>query len=187
MHNLKSIFIEIASINSKIVLNLANMKGIYLLLGSNMGNRMEYLREAEKLLIKNGIQVIDESSIYETEPWGKSDQDWFLNIVLQVHTSFGPEVLLNKLLDIEKELGRIRKEKWGERCIDVDILYFNDEVLKTDNLEIPHNGIPKRRFTLIPLVEMCPLEGHPISSKNQMEMLAECEDELDCKLTDYKL
>lgn len=163
------------------------MKGIYLLLGSNIGNRMEYLREAERLIIKNGIHVIEESSIYETEPWGKSDQDWFLNIILQVNSTLSPEKLLEKLLEIELELGRVREEKWGERCIDIDILYYNNEILKSDRLQIPHAGIPKRRFTLIPLVEMCPLELHPELSKNQMEMLAECTDELDCRITDYKL
>jgi 2-amino-4-hydroxy-6-hydroxymethyldihydropteridine diphosphokinase len=163
------------------------MNGIYLLLGSNMGNRMEYLREAEKLLIQNRIQVIDESSIYETEPWGNADQSWFLNIVLQVNTSLLAEELLEKLLSIELELGRIRKEKWGERSIDIDILYFNDETIETETLTIPHPGIPNRKFTLIPLVEMCPLETHPISKHNQMELLAVCTDELDCRLSDYKL
>jgi 2-amino-4-hydroxy-6-hydroxymethyldihydropteridine diphosphokinase len=163
------------------------MNGIYLLLGSNMGNRMEYLREAEKLLIKNHIQVIDESSIYETEPWGNADQPWFLNIVLQVNTSLLAEELLEKLLAIELELGRIRKEKWGERSIDIDILYLNEEIIETETLTIPHPGIPDRRFTLIPLVEMCPLETHPLTKQNQMELLAACTDELDCRLTDYKL
>lgn len=163
------------------------MNGIYLLLGSNMGNQMEYLKEAEKLLIKNGIKVIDESSIYETEPWGKPDQPWFLNIVLQIQTSLTPAALLNKLLEIEIELGRIRKEKWGERSIDIDILYFNDDIIKTESLTVPHPGIAERRFTLIPLVEMCAFEIHPITQQNQMEMLAECVDELDCRLTDYKL
>ncbi|MFK7954200.1 MAG: 2-amino-4-hydroxy-6-hydroxymethyldihydropteridine diphosphokinase [Ekhidna sp.] len=163
------------------------MKGIYLLLGSNIGNRMEYLREAEKLIIKSGIQVIEESSIYETEPWGKSDQDWFLNIILQVNTSYSPEKLLDKLLEIEIELGRVREEKWGKRCIDIDILYYNEEVVESEDLKIPHQGIPQRRFTLIPLVEMCPLEINPSTKQNQMEMLANCEDPLDCKLTDYKL
>lgn len=163
------------------------MNGIYILLGSNMGNRLEYLREAEQLLIQHGIQVIDESSIYETEPWGKENQDWFLNVVLQIECAKNPDELLNTILDVEKSLGRIRKEKWGERCIDVDILYFHDEVVETRELIIPHPGIPDRKFTLIPLVEMCPIEKHPTLDQNQMELLAECTDTLDCKLTDYKL
>ncbi|WP_420575637.1 2-amino-4-hydroxy-6-hydroxymethyldihydropteridine diphosphokinase [Ekhidna sp.] len=163
------------------------MNGIYLLLGSNMGNRLEYLREAEQQLIANGIQVIDESSVYETEPWGKKNQDWFLNVILQIETSKNPSELLKTILKIEKSLGRIRKEKWGERCIDIDILYYHDHVVKHENLIIPHKGIPDRRFTLVPLVEMCPLETHPILSKTHMQLLAECSDELDCRLTDYKL
>ncbi|WP_370087633.1 2-amino-4-hydroxy-6-hydroxymethyldihydropteridine diphosphokinase [Ekhidna sp.] len=163
------------------------MNGIYLLLGSNMGNRLEYLREAEQLLIQHGIHVIDESSIYETEPWGKENQDWFLNVVLQIECSKSPEELLTTILSIEKSLGRIRKEKWGERSIDIDILYFHDEIVETDQLTVPHPGIPDRKFTLIPLVEMCPIEIHPTLNQNQMELLAACKDELDCKLTDYKL
>ncbi|MEQ9467082.1 MAG: 2-amino-4-hydroxy-6-hydroxymethyldihydropteridine diphosphokinase [Ekhidna sp.] len=163
------------------------MNGIYLLLGSNLGNRLEYLREAEHLLIQKGIQVIDESTIYETKPWGKENQGWFLNVVLQIETSKRPEELLETILGIEKELGRVRKEKWGERSIDIDILYFHDEVLDTEALKIPHPGISNRRFTLIPLAEMCPLELHPITKQSQMQMLADCTDELDCKPTDYKL
>lgn len=152
-----------------------------------MGNRLEYLREAENLLIKSGIQVIDESSVYETEPWGKKDQDWFLNIVLQIETSKSPAELLNTLLEIERSLGRIRDEKWGERCIDIDILYFHNEKIQSEQLIIPHPGIRNRRFTLIPLVEMCPMEEHPETNQTQMQLLAECADELDCRLTDYKL
>ena len=87
------------------------MNGIYLLLGSNMGNRLEYLKEAEKLLIGEGIQVIDESSIYETEPWGKQNQDWFLNVILQVETSKEPDKLLETILDIERSLGRVFSEE----------------------------------------------------------------------------
>lgn len=163
------------------------MNGIYLLLGSNMGNRLEYLREAEQLLIARGVQVIDESSIYETEPWGKPGQGWFLNVVLSVATSLSADDLLTTVLAIEESLGRIRSEKWGERCIDIDILYFNNEVLKSDKLEVPHRGIPERRFTLIPLNEMCPLEVHPTLNQTHIQLLATCEDTLDCQLTDYKL
>ncbi len=163
------------------------MNGIYLLLGSNMGNRLEYLKEAEKLMIDRGIQIVDESSIYETEPWGKEDQDWFLNIIIQVETSLLPLELLKVMLEIESQLGRTRKEKWGARCIDIDILYYHNETINVSQLTVPHMGIPKRRFTLIPLVELCPLEAHPIEHKNQMELLADCTDNLECKLTDYKL
>ena len=145
------------------------MNGIYLLLGSNMGNRLEYLREAENQLIERGIHVIDESSIYETEPWGKEDQDWFLNVLLQIETSLTANELLDEILKIEKQIGRIRAEKWGERCIDIDILYYDDQTLESRELTIPHPGIPSRRFALVPLVELCPLETHPVDQKSQME------------------
>ncbi|WP_462248265.1 2-amino-4-hydroxy-6-hydroxymethyldihydropteridine diphosphokinase [Ekhidna sp.] len=163
------------------------MNGIYILLGSNMGNRLEYLREAEKQLILEDIKVVDESSIYETEPWGKSDQDWFLNVVLQIDTSKEPQELLKTILEVEERLGRIRKAKWGERCIDIDILYYHDLQIENERLTVPHSGIEGRKFTLIPLVEMCPLELHPVNGETQMQMLAKCSDKLDCLLTDYKL
>lgn len=163
------------------------MNGIFLLMGSNVGNRLNSLREAENLLIGKGIQILDESSIYETEPWGKKDQQWFLNIVLQVETSLTPNQLLECLLAVEESLGRIRKEKWGERIIDIDILYYHDIVIDLKELTIPHIGIPDRKFTLVPLVEMYPLGLHPILKKTQTEMLAECTDALDCRITDYKL
>ncbi|MEP1032792.1 2-amino-4-hydroxy-6-hydroxymethyldihydropteridine diphosphokinase [Ekhidna sp.] len=162
------------------------MNGIYILLGSNMGNRLEYLKEAENLIIEEGIEIVDESSIYETEPWGKAEQEWFLNAILQINTLKEPEELLASILKVEQKLGRIRIEKWGERCIDIDILYFHDLVIQSDKLTIPHPGIPSRRFTLIPLVEMCPLETHPKTGKTQMQMLADCTDGLACNLTDYK-
>ena len=163
------------------------MNGIYLLLGSNIGNRLEYLREAENLLIQHNIHIIDESSIYETEPWGNKNQGWFLNIVLEVKTSFSEKELLKEIQTIENHIGRIRKEKWGERCIDIDILYYNNQIIDTKELTLPHAGIISRRFTLVPLVEMCPLEMHPQEEKNQMELLADCSDVLACRLTDYKL
>ncbi len=163
------------------------MNGIYLLLGSNMGNRLEYLREAENLLIREGIHILDESSVYETEPWGKKDQDWFLNVILQIDTNKQPAELMESLLEVEKQLGRIRQEKWGERCIDIDILYYHDKVIASEDLTLPHPGIPQRKFTLVLLAEMCPLELHPITGKTQIQLLADCTDDLDCKLTDYKL
>lgn len=163
------------------------MNGIYLLLGSNMGNRLEQLKAASTLLSERAITILDESSIYETAPWGKANQPWFLNVVLKVETLLSPEDLLKEVLDIEQEMGRVRVEKWGERCIDIDLLYYHNETIETDHLTIPHMGIPHRKFTLLPLAELCPLEIHPVLGQNQMEMLAACEDGLDCNLTDFRL
>ncbi|MBC6400539.1 MAG: 2-amino-4-hydroxy-6-hydroxymethyldihydropteridine diphosphokinase [Ekhidna sp.] len=163
------------------------MNGIFLLAGSNIGDRLKHLRDAGALLIKKEITIIDESSIYETAPWGKEDQNWFLNMVLQIETSLAPDKLLQKICYVEAELGRIRKEKWGSRIIDIDILYYHDQIIKSEHLIIPHPGIADRKFTLVPLVEMRPLELHPISKKTQTDLLAECADSLDCILTDYML
>lgn len=163
------------------------MNGMYLLLGSNLGHRLENLKKAEALLMESGISVLDESSVLETEPWGIKEQNWFLNVVLQIETSLSAPDLLKKVLDIEARMGRVRKEKWGERSIDIDILYYYDKVIKSSHLQLPHPSIPERRFTLMPLNELCPLELHPVLKKTQVELLAECTDPLDCRITDHRL
>lgn len=163
------------------------MNGIYLLLGTNIGNRLEHLRNASRFLEKNHIFTLEESSIYETAAWGIQDQAPFLNLVLEVETSFDPKKLLQKVLEIETKMGRERKEKWGERLIDIDILYYNEQIVNEEQLKIPHPGIPMRRFTLIPLKEVNPFGTHPVLKKNHLELLAECEDQLACIETDFKL
>ncbi|WP_258104014.1 2-amino-4-hydroxy-6-hydroxymethyldihydropteridine diphosphokinase [Marinoscillum sp. MHG1-6] len=157
------------------------MKGIFILLGSNLGNRSENFQKAIELLEAKHIPTISTSSIYETEPWGNPNQDWFLNMVIEVDTVLTPKELLNVCLDTEVQMGRERIEKWGARIIDIDILYFNDEKIDTDNLRIPHPGIAMRRFTLLPLCDLIPSESHPILSLTQKEMLAVCPDELECR------
>lgn len=154
------------------------MEGIFLLLGSNLGNRAEVLDRAIEALKTNNVQLVNRSSVYETAAWGKTDQQAFLNQVVEVKTRYNPAELLSIILNIEYELGRVREVKWGERLIDIDILYFNDLVIKDEELEIPHPGIPARRFTLIPLVEICPQFIHPIKQINQKELLDNCQDDL---------
>ena len=114
------------------------MNGIYLLLGSNLGDRLGNLKKAEDLLEKAKIKVLNESSIYETEPWGKQDQPWFFNVVLQIETSLRPVELLEKCLEVELSMGRHRKEKWGERIIDIDILYY-DDVIEENRTSYPYH------------------------------------------------
>lgn len=155
------------------------MEGIFLLLGSNLGNRVEVLNKAIEALENKGVAILNKSSVYETAAWGKEDQQAFLNQVLQVKTSMEAQELLKVILKIELELGRVRKVKWGERLIDIDILYFNDLVHKDKVLEIPHPGIPDRRFTLIPLVEINPNFIHPKLELSQKELLDNCEDNLE--------
>jgi 2-amino-4-hydroxy-6-hydroxymethyldihydropteridine diphosphokinase len=156
------------------------MDGKYLLLGSNLGNRLANLQRAIKLLKQKGIFTERTSSVYESEPWGIHEQDWFLNAVLEIESSLGPEQLLQSLLDVEKTMGRVRQIKWGPRLIDIDILYMDDHISNSDMLRLPHPGIPGRRFTLMPLVELIPDKKHPLSGATQVELLVQCEDPLKC-------
>jgi len=162
------------------------MRGIYLLLGSNIGQRRANLAQACELIDKQAGPVKMVSSIYETEPWGKSNQQHFLNQALQINTSLSPLKLLETIHRIESKLGRIRYQKWAERIIDVDILYYENKVIKSDLLTIPHPELHNRMFALVPLVEIAPLYNHPVLGKTSMELLHECTDVLGVKkLTDY--
>jgi 2-amino-4-hydroxy-6-hydroxymethyldihydropteridine diphosphokinase len=163
------------------------MKGIFLLLGSNLGDKEKNLNKALELLNNGEIMITDYSTVYETEPWGKSDQEWFLNVVVRIDTLLSPEKLLDTCLEIEKELGRERKEKWGERIIDIDILYYDNLEISSPILAIPHPGIADRKFTLIPLVELVGNELHPILGVTQKELLAHCTDPLECRPTQIEV
>ena len=157
------------------------MQGIYLLLGTNLGNRESNLARAKSLAAKANIEILRESAIYETAAWGIEDQPGFLNQIVAVATTLKPELLLEKLLSIEQEMGRIRERKWGQRLIDLDILYYHNRVIETKDLQVPHPGIPNRRFTLVPLVELAAEEWHPVLQKSQSELLEICPDKLPVK------
>lgn len=158
------------------------MKGIYLLLGTNLGDRAKNLADARNLLKEKGIELKAASSIYETDAWGIEDQPGFLNQVLKVATDLSPKDLLKTILAVELEMGRVRIQKWGERLIDIDILYYQDRVIDTRELKVPHPEIPNRRFTLVPLAELAAGEVHPVLGKTQEELLAVCLDTLEVKL-----
>ena len=128
---------------------------VFLGLGSNMGDRNEYLQKAIKALeYVPEITVINLSSIYETEPFGGTTQDKFLNMVIKIETTLIPDKLLEVTMAIEKELGRVRTVRWGPRTIDIDILLYGNEVISTRDLTIPHPGITERDFVLVPLLEV---------------------------------
>lgn len=154
------------------------MNEVYLLTGGNIGNRLEFLSKAKKEIKKGCGNVLQESSVYETAAWGMENQKAFLNQVLKIETSFNPEQLLNIILHIEEFLGRKRELKYGPRTIDIDILFFNDEVIDKQGLKIPHPQMQNRRFVLIPLNEIASQKIHPVFQKTISQLLAECPDPL---------
>jgi 2-amino-4-hydroxy-6-hydroxymethyldihydropteridine diphosphokinase len=144
----------------------------YLSLGSNVGDRESHLREAIRRLESAGM-VRSVSSIYETEPVEFTDQPQFLNCVVALETSSTPEQLMLQLLTIEKAMGRKRIQKKGPRTIDLDILLFEEEVVRTPQLTIPHPAMQYRRFVLEPLAEIAPDALHPVLKKTVKELLEE--------------
>jgi 2-amino-4-hydroxy-6-hydroxymethyldihydropteridine diphosphokinase len=153
---------------------------IFLLLGTNMGNKRLNLIRATESLCTIG-KIARKSSVYSTDPWGNNDQPLFYNQVVEIHTDLGPETLLEKVLAIETQLGRRREEKWGPRLIDIDLLFYQEQIIETATLSIPHPGIPFRRFVLEPLAELAPFFIHPSLQKNISTLLNECTDPLGVK------
>lgn len=148
----------------------------YLSLGSNLGDKAENLSRAREELAHRGIQILQASSLYQTEPVDYKDQDWFLNQVLQVSTFLEPEPLLDGCLQVETDLGRVRQVLRGPRLIDIDLLLYNHLSLNLPNLQIPHPRLHLRRFVLEPLAAIAPDVVHPILQKTVSALLEECLD-----------
>jgi dihydroneopterin aldolase/2-amino-4-hydroxy-6-hydroxymethyldihydropteridine diphosphokinase len=145
---------------------------VYLSLGSNMGDKRENLLEAIKKVGElENTEVVKSSTILETEPFGYIEQDNFLNACLEVKTLLTPQEFLSSILKIELDMGRVREIKWGPRIIDIDILFYDDEIIQEDNLAVPHPWICEREFVLEPLSEIAPNYVHPLERKTIM-MLA---------------
>lgn len=142
---------------------------IYLSLGSNLGDRLSNLQNAIVNLSPK-VQLVTQSSIYETEPWGYSDQPAFLNQVIKAETALDPIELLTFLKDVEVLMGRQETFRFGPRLIDIDILFYDDLILETTNLTIPHPRIGERAFVLVPLAEIAPDLRHPVSSKSIQQL-----------------
>lgn len=146
----------------------------YLSLGSNIGERERYLRQAiDALQAHPEIDVLQQSSIYETEPVGFVDQANFLNIVVQIDTSLPPVDLLNECQAIEKAFDRVRTVHWGPRTLDVDILLYNDATIQMERLIVPHQEMNGRTFVLAPLVEIAPQLAHPETKQLFRDILKE--------------
>jgi len=142
------------------------MSIVYIGIGSNLGNRQENCRKAIRQLYLRGVKVVKESSMIETEPWGVTDQPCFINMAVEAETDLAPDRLFAIFKDIEMQMGRTDAVRWGPRVIDLDILFYDDMVLDTPELKIPHPYLHERDFVLIPLAEIAPEKIHPVLQKS---------------------
>lgn len=152
----------------------------YLLLGSNLGQKLNNLRSAENEIYQRIGDLIQKSSIYKSPPWGFEHNENFLNQVLQINTQHSPDYLLEIILGIERELGRVRsiaKNVYLPRIIDIDILFYNGLIMETEKLVIPHPRLHLRKFTLVPLQEIAPDLVHPVLEKTINELHTMCNDD----------
>ena len=149
---------------------------VFLSLGANLGHRGQNIQKAIVDLELWGIKTLLSSSIYETEPIGKKDQPWFYNMAIKTETNFSAEEILKVISMIEKNFGRERKERFGPRPLDIDILFYENQIIKTEDLSIPHPRLQKRKFALIPLYEIAPDLEHPELKKSISQLLNECDD-----------
>jgi 2-amino-4-hydroxy-6-hydroxymethyldihydropteridine diphosphokinase len=143
-----------------------------------MENPRLQLESAEAYIANITGKIIGKSQIYSSEPWGNPNQESFLNQVLEIETILGPQLLLQKILEIEIAMGRSRKLKWGPRIIDIDILFYNSDIIHMEGLQIPHPQIQNRRFVLMPLSEIAPDFMHPELHIPVKQLLADCQDPL---------
>lgn len=151
----------------------------YLLLGSNLGDRAARLAQARHDLAATAGRLVAASALYETAAWGVEDQPAFLNQVLAVETELDAPALLAACLAAEQQQGRERLVRWSARTLDVDILFFGQEIITTPSLTVPHVALPARRFALVPLAELAPCLMHPQLHLTISQLLAECPDQLE--------
>ncbi len=155
-------------------------ESVFVLLGSNLGDREHLVNQACKMIGERCGKIVAESSLYESEPWGFQSEHWFLNQVVEVQTQLSPDEMMRQLLEIEKELGRDRStphEGYVSRPMDLDILYWGEDLLvESQHVIVPHPRLHQRRFTLLPLCDIAPDYVHPIMKKTNLQLLDECQD-----------
>lgn len=151
---------------------------VFIGLGSNVGNKLFHLQKSKELIESKIGKIVSCSSIYETEPWGFASEQSFLNQAIKIETQNSALEILNVISEIELSMGRIRTDnQYISRTIDIDILFFNDEIINEANLSVPHPRIAERQFVLMPLFEIAREFVHPILQKTIMELKVECDDE----------
>ncbi len=152
------------------------MNTLYLQLGSNLGEREQLIDDAVAAIELHIGKLISRSKIYESDPWRVDGQDNYLNQIVEINTLFSAEESLDLVQKIENDLGRVRVEKWGERLIDIDIIFFNSDIIETADLCVPHKHMHERNFVLIPLNEIASEFIHPKYNKTVSELLEESKD-----------
>ena len=154
------------------------MQNVFLGLGSNIGDRKNNIQQTISKIEHCIGEIAAQSSLYKTAAWGKTDQSYFINQVIKISTPLSPIDLLDQVLRVERQRGRIRKEKWGARSIDIDILFYGSEIIELPRLLIPHPFIAERRFVLAPMHELAPDFLHPVFERTIRELLTSCDDPL---------
>ncbi|EKO1913014.1 2-amino-4-hydroxy-6-hydroxymethyldihydropteridine diphosphokinase [Clostridium botulinum] len=149
------------------------MHKAYVAFGSNIGDKKDYIKRALEKIEEREIKIIKVSPIYETEPYGVLDQDSFINGVVKIETNLIPENLIEVLLDIEKQLNRVRERRWGPRTIDLDIIFYDDLIINKNNLIIPHKDMENREFVLKPLCDIDENFIHPVLKKSVKQLYDE--------------
>ncbi len=152
---------------------------VYLSLGSNLGDRVGYLQQATSLLsAMPEINIVTTSSFYESEPWQMNSENWFVNAIIQISTTFSPEELLRECQRIENQLGRKREANSGytDRTIDIDILFYENKIINTDTLTIPHRFFHRRAFLMVPMLEIAEDFVHPLFNKTVENLYDELEN-----------
>ena len=162
------------------------MTVVYLSIGSNKGDKVNFIHQAASLIANSeNIKLVRASTLYESEPWGEKNQPWFVNAALEVKTTLSSQEFLKKMQEIETKLGRVHNEntpKWGPREIDIDIIFWGNEIINEENLKVPHPYAHKRSFVLVPLLELIPDFEHPVLKKTLLEIHSELNEPEDVYL-----